>query len=69
MFRLMVIKCYQIYTIAIHVLIFQVVDELLNIEKNPRKPQYNMSSDAPLCLYDADFGGEFEWIYEAGKLI
>ncbi|XP_052820835.1 uncharacterized protein LOC128246600 isoform X3 [Mya arenaria] len=43
----------------------EVVDELLNIEKNPRKPQYNMSSDAPLCLYDADFGGEFEWIYEA----
>ncbi|XP_052771709.1 uncharacterized protein LOC128211215 [Mya arenaria] len=43
----------------------EVVDELLSIEKNPRKPQYNMSSDAPLCLYDADFGGEFEWIYEA----
>ncbi|XP_052820862.1 tRNA pseudouridine(38/39) synthase-like [Mya arenaria] len=43
----------------------EVVDELLNIEKNPRKPQYNMSSDAPLCLYDADFGGEFEWVYEA----
>ncbi|WAR14751.1 PUS3-like protein, partial [Mya arenaria] len=46
----------------------EVVDELLNIEKNPRKPQYNMSSDAPLCLYDADFGGEFEWIYEAVTL-
>ncbi|WAR14763.1 hypothetical protein MAR_004868 [Mya arenaria] len=27
-----------------------------------------MSSDAPLCLYDADFGGEFEWIYEAVTL-
>ncbi|WAQ96784.1 PUS3-like protein [Mya arenaria] len=46
----------------------EVVDELLSIEKNPRKPQYNMSSDAPLCLYDADFGGEFEWIYEAVTL-
>ncbi|XP_053379356.1 uncharacterized protein LOC123526841 isoform X2 [Mercenaria mercenaria] len=43
----------------------EVIDELLNVEKNPKKPQFNMSSDIPLCLYDANFGDEFEWIHEA----
>ncbi|XP_060594802.1 uncharacterized protein LOC132749124 isoform X2 [Ruditapes philippinarum] len=43
----------------------EVIDELLNVEKNPKKPQFNMSSEIPLCLYDADFGDEFEWIHEA----
>ncbi|WAR14823.1 PUS3-like protein [Mya arenaria] len=41
---------------------------LFLVGKGKESPQYNMSSDAPLCLYDADFGGEFEWIYEAVTL-
>ncbi|KAH3818492.1 hypothetical protein DPMN_120213 [Dreissena polymorpha] len=43
----------------------EVVEELLNVTKNPRKPQFNIASDIPLCLYDADFGDQFEWVYEA----
>uniref|UniRef100_A0A0B6ZLI0 tRNA pseudouridine synthase n=2 Tax=Arion vulgaris TaxID=1028688 RepID=A0A0B6ZLI0_9EUPU len=42
-----------------------IVEELLNIEKNPRKPQYTMASELPLVLFDCEFGDDLEWIYEA----
>lgn len=32
-----------------------LVKELLNVEKNPRKPHYEMASDAPLVLWDCMF--------------
>ncbi|TMW56490.1 hypothetical protein Poli38472_006500 [Pythium oligandrum] len=35
----------------------EIVDALLDIEANPRKPQYEMASDAPLCLQDCLFDG------------
>ncbi|KAL4221474.1 tRNA pseudouridine synthase 3 [Mactra antiquata] len=43
----------------------EIVDELLNVEKNPRKPQYILAADFPLCLFDAEFEDDLEWIYEA----
>ncbi|KAJ8320174.1 hypothetical protein KUTeg_001761 [Tegillarca granosa] len=44
----------------------EIIEELLNVEKHPRKPQYTMSSEIPLVLYDAEFGDDVvEWIYEA----
>ncbi|OAL26207.1 hypothetical protein AYO22_04385 [Fonsecaea multimorphosa] len=32
-----------------------IVDELLDIEKNPRRPMYEMADDAPLVLWDCIF--------------
>ncbi|KAL4897317.1 pseudouridine synthase [Aspergillus ambiguus] len=48
-----------------------IVSELLNVSKNPRKPGYEMASDAPLVLWDCIFPNEesgsredaLEWIY------
>ncbi|XP_048751243.1 uncharacterized protein LOC125662947 isoform X2 [Ostrea edulis] len=43
----------------------EIIDELLDVEKNPRKPQYTMASELPLNLFDAEFAADVEWIYEA----
>ncbi|KAL5015313.1 hypothetical protein ScPMuIL_009583 [Solemya velum] len=43
----------------------EIIEELLDVEKNPRKPQYNMASEVPLVLFDSQFGNDLEWIYEA----
>ncbi|KAM8876812.1 tRNA pseudouridine(38/39) synthase [Synchiropus picturatus] len=34
-----------------------VIDHLLDVQKNPRKPQYSMAMDYPLVLYDCSFDG------------
>jgi len=36
----------------------QVVEHLLDISKNPKKPQYNMAVDYPLVLYDVRYPDE-----------
>lgn len=38
-----------------------IVDDLLDVEKNPRKPNYDMAHDVPLILYDCIFP-EMEWL-------
>ncbi|UYV67257.1 PUS3 [Cordylochernes scorpioides] len=38
----------------------QIVAELLDIEKFPRKPQYSMAAELPLVLYDCHYEG-VEW--------
>lgn len=43
----------------------EIIDDLLDVEKNPRKPQYNMASELPLNLFDAEFAADVEWTYEA----
>ena len=48
-----------------------IVDELLDVEKNPSRPTYEMASDAPLVMWDCIFpmdkrrglDDELEWIY------
>ncbi|GES61859.1 pseudouridylate synthase 3 [Aspergillus terreus] len=48
-----------------------IVSELLDVSKNPRKPSYEMASDAPLVLWDCIFPNEesgsredaLEWVY------
>ncbi|KAJ5749267.1 uncharacterized protein N7511_010963 [Penicillium nucicola] len=48
-----------------------IVPELLDIQKNPRKPTYEMADDAPLVLWDCIFPDEnsgnrvdaMDWIY------
>uniref|UniRef100_A0A1B0CKV8 Putative pseudouridylate synthase n=1 Tax=Lutzomyia longipalpis TaxID=7200 RepID=A0A1B0CKV8_LUTLO len=46
----------------------EVVRELLDIEKNPRKPQYSLASDIPLNLYETVFEGKDSWVYNQHTL-
>ncbi|XP_029462692.1 tRNA pseudouridine(38/39) synthase isoform X2 [Rhinatrema bivittatum] len=41
----------------------EIIDQLLDVEKNPRKPQYSMAVEFPLVLYNCEFEG-MEWHYE-----
>ncbi|XP_027300081.1 tRNA pseudouridine(38/39) synthase isoform X1 [Anas platyrhynchos] len=41
----------------------EIIDELLDVEKNPRKPQYSMAVEFPLVLYDCEFEN-IQWIYD-----
>lgn len=40
-----------------------IIQELLNVEKHPRKPQYCLASDVPLNLYETTFDG-VDWRWE-----
>ncbi|XP_055038823.2 tRNA pseudouridine(38/39) synthase isoform X1 [Misgurnus anguillicaudatus] len=35
----------------------EIINQLMDVEKNPRKPQYSMAVDYPLVLYDCQFEG------------
>lgn len=35
----------------------EIVDQLLDIETNPKKPEYNIASDLPLVLFDCVYPG------------
>ncbi|XP_056594933.1 tRNA pseudouridine(38/39) synthase isoform X2 [Triplophysa dalaica] len=35
----------------------EIMNQLMDVEKNPRKPQYSMAVDYPLVLYDCHFEG------------
>ncbi|KAM3592151.1 uncharacterized protein V6R79_013818 [Siganus canaliculatus] len=35
----------------------EIINQLMDIENNPRKPQYSMAVDYPLVLYDCSFEG------------
>ncbi|XP_070548897.1 tRNA pseudouridine(38/39) synthase-like isoform X2 [Ptychodera flava] len=41
----------------------EIIDELLDVDKHPCKPQYSMASELPLVLYDTHFEG-ITWIYD-----
>ncbi|KAI5296973.1 hypothetical protein KEM55_005326 [Ascosphaera atra] len=49
----------------------EIVLELLDVEKNPRRPAYDLASDAPLVLWDTVFPDEttasredaLDWVY------
>lgn len=41
----------------------EIVWELLNVEKNPRRPQYEMASDKPLVLWDCTFSASAQERY------
>ncbi|NXG40044.1 PUS3 synthase, partial [Dromaius novaehollandiae] len=41
----------------------EIIEELLDVEKNPRKPQYSMAVEFPLVLYDCEFEN-VEWLYD-----
>lgn len=39
----------------------EIVQDLLNVAKTPRRPAYEMAADIPLVLYDCGFPPELEW--------
>ncbi|XP_047465844.1 tRNA pseudouridine(38/39) synthase [Mugil cephalus] len=45
----------------------EIINQLLDVEKNPRKPQYSMAVDYPLVLYDCHFEG-LSWERETEEL-
>ncbi|XP_043942553.1 tRNA pseudouridine(38/39) synthase [Protopterus annectens] len=40
-----------------------IIDKLLDVQRNPRKPQYSMAVEFPLVLYDCMFE-DLDWIYD-----
>ena len=52
-----------------------IIPELLNVSKNPRKPMYEIASDAPLVLWDCIFPEKecdsredtLEWVYAGDR--
>ncbi|XP_015237968.1 PREDICTED: tRNA pseudouridine(38/39) synthase [Cyprinodon variegatus] len=45
----------------------EIIDELLDVKNNPRKPQYSMAVDYPLVLYDCHFEG-LSWQQETEEV-
>ncbi|XP_034049680.1 tRNA pseudouridine(38/39) synthase isoform X2 [Thalassophryne amazonica] len=45
----------------------EIIDQLLDVENNPRKPQYNLAVDYPLVLYDCHFEG-LSWKLDAEEV-
>ncbi|XP_072025147.1 tRNA pseudouridine(38/39) synthase-like isoform X2 [Amphiura filiformis] len=45
----------------------EILDRLLDIEKQPCKPQYSMAVDYPLVLYNCEFDG-VNWMYDKDEL-
>jgi len=41
----------------------EIVDQLLDIETNPKKPEYNIASDLPLVLFDCVYPG-LHWVHQ-----
>ncbi|CAB4254376.1 similar to Saccharomyces cerevisiae YFL001W DEG1 tRNA:pseudouridine synthase [Maudiozyma barnettii] len=39
-----------------------LITNMLDIEKTPQKPIYDMANDLPLILYDCEFDCEIEWL-------
>ncbi|KAJ8943636.1 hypothetical protein NQ318_005637 [Aromia moschata] len=44
-----------------------IIDELFNIEKNPRKPEYSMASEIPLNLFFSEYD-DLTWHYDKDSL-
>lgn len=45
----------------------EVIDQLLDVEKNPCRPSYGMAADLPLNLFDCDFQN-IQWEYDQTAL-
>ena len=41
-----------------------IITELFDVEKHPCKPQYTMSSEIPLVLFDCQYNIVKNWIYD-----
>lgn len=45
-----------------------IMVDLLDVEKNPRKPQYTMASELPLNLFHCAFADVDDWVYDQDAL-
>ncbi|CAH2210090.1 jg27845, partial [Pararge aegeria aegeria] len=45
-----------------------VIKELLDVETNPRKPQYTMALDVPLNLFHCTYDVDKDWVYDEEEL-
>ncbi|KAI6170801.1 PseudoU-synth-1 domain-containing protein [Aphelenchoides bicaudatus] len=45
-----------------------LISELLDIQKNPARPQYTMAKDLPLCFFDCLYNEEMNWIFDLNVL-
>lgn len=47
---------------------FQLITELLDVEKNPARPQYEYANEASLCFFDCNFDSSFnlDWHWDLG---
>lgn len=43
--------------LTLHHPLWQLVDELLDVSRHPRRPAYEMADDAPLVLHECAFPG------------
>uniref|UniRef100_A0A914WWN8 Pseudouridine synthase I TruA alpha/beta domain-containing protein n=1 Tax=Plectus sambesii TaxID=2011161 RepID=A0A914WWN8_9BILA len=47
----------------------EVISQLLDINTHPRRPQYGMASETPLCLFDCSYDGvNLEWTWQPRAL-
>ena len=46
----------------------EVIKDLLDVEANPRRPQYTMASEIPLNLFHVDFDQNVDWVYDQEAL-
>uniref|UniRef100_A0A915ART1 tRNA pseudouridine synthase n=1 Tax=Parascaris univalens TaxID=6257 RepID=A0A915ART1_PARUN len=47
----------------------EVISELLDIEKTPRKPAYGLAPSSPLCLFDCSYGDiDLKWNWDLASL-
>ncbi|XP_034827775.1 tRNA pseudouridine(38/39) synthase [Maniola hyperantus] len=45
-----------------------IITDLLDVQTNPRKPQYNMALDVPLNLFHCSYDIEERWVYDQDEL-
>jgi tRNA pseudouridine38/39 synthase len=43
----------------------EVIDDLLDVQRNPQKPNYPMASEIPLVLWKCDYAN-LDWIHSSG---
>lgn len=46
----------------------QLISDLLDVDRYPARPQYNMACDIPLCFFDCSYDVDLEWIFDATVL-
>ena len=42
----------------------EIISELLDIDANPRRPQYAIASEIPLNLFQCDFDEKLNWVFD-----
>nr|CAD2129604.1 unnamed protein product [Meloidogyne enterolobii] len=47
----------------------ELIDQLLDVELFPSRPQYKLANELPLCLFDCTFAdGQLDWQFDRGTI-